>query len=200
MNVLAGWLPGAAQAVAAISVAFNLYGILFMGFSSFAMAASTRVGNALGAGREAAARLAALASAIVAPLIWLVVAALLTWPVSQNWLLGLFTTGTDPLLLEVRRQGGQRGLANCVQGVRMPVPAMLLAMLLAPAVLFALCCAVLPCPSSRLNAIPHYSQPVRAQRMRSLLYLVVLLELFDGAQVGTLRVELLSAVRTHHGV
>ncbi|KAI7842583.1 hypothetical protein COHA_003687 [Chlorella ohadii] len=119
MNVLAGWLPGAAQAVAAISVAFNLYGILFMGFSSFAMAASTRVGNALGAGREAAARLAALASAIVAPLIWLVVAALLTWPVSQNWLLGLFTTGTDPLLLE---------------------------------------------------------------RMRSLLYLVVLLELFDGAQ------------------
>lgn len=26
MNVLAGWLPGAAQAVAALSVAFNLYG------------------------------------------------------------------------------------------------------------------------------------------------------------------------------
>lgn len=79
------------------------------------MAASTRVGNALGAGREAAARLAALASAIVAPIIWLVVAFLLTWPVSQNWLLGLFTTGTDPLLLQVRRQpGAVEGWGACM--------------------------------------------------------------------------------------
>lgn len=31
MNVLAGWLPNAAQSVAALAVAFNLYGILFMG-------------------------------------------------------------------------------------------------------------------------------------------------------------------------
>lgn len=119
MNVLAGWLPGAAQAVAALSVAFNLYGILFMGFSAFAMAASTRVGNALGAGLASKARLAALASALVAPAIWCVVAFVLVWPVSQNLLLSLFTTGTDELLL---------------------------------------------------------------QRMRSLLYLVVALELFDGAQ------------------
>jgi MATE family multidrug resistance protein len=119
MNILAGWLPGAAQAVAAISVAFNLYGILFMGFGAFAMAASTRVGNALGAGSAAAARLAALSAAVMAPLVWVVVAAVLTWPVSQSALLSLFTTGADELLL---------------------------------------------------------------QRMRSLLYLVVLLELFDGAQ------------------
>ena len=31
MNVLAGWLPNAAQSVAALAVAFNLYGILLMG-------------------------------------------------------------------------------------------------------------------------------------------------------------------------
>lgn len=115
MNVLAGWLPGAAQSVAAISVAFNLYGILFMGFAAFGMAASTRVGNALGAGREQAARLAALASAIVAPAIWLVVACVLTWPVTQNWLLSLFTTGTDPLLLQVRRGGSGCGCGGTVQ-------------------------------------------------------------------------------------
>lgn len=41
-----------------------------MGFSAFAMAASTRVGNALGAGLASKARLAALASALVAPAIW----------------------------------------------------------------------------------------------------------------------------------
>lgn len=119
MNILAGWLPGAAQSVAAIAVAFNLYGILFMGFSAFAMAASTRVGNALGSGSAPRARLAALSAALVAPVIWLAVAAILTTPATQNALLGLFTTGADELLL---------------------------------------------------------------QRMRSLLYLVVLLELFDGAQ------------------
>ena len=119
MNVLAGWLPGAAQSVAAIAVAFNLYGIRFMGFSAFAMTASTRVGNALGGGDAEGARLAALAAALVAPAIWVVVAAVLTWPPSQAALLGLFTTGADELLL---------------------------------------------------------------QRMRSLLYLVVVLELFDGAQ------------------
>ncbi|KAL4857142.1 Protein DETOXIFICATION 15 [Chlorella vulgaris] len=113
MGVLAGWLPGAAQAVAAISVAFNLYG------DAFGMAGSTRVGNALGAGSAEGARLAALSAAAVAPLIWVLVAAILVTPLTQNLLLSLFTTGTDELLL---------------------------------------------------------------QRMRSLLYLVVLLELFDGAQ------------------
>lgn len=158
MNILAGWLPHAAASVAALSVAFNLYGarpqacgrlvawfgggscaldaslnlpssppsptslhtgICFMGFSAFGMAASTRVGNALGAGSAEGARTAALASALVAPLIWVAVAAILLFPPSQALLLGLFTTGTDPVLLA---------------------------------------------------------------RMRSLLWLVVVLELFDGAQ------------------
>ena len=164
MNVLAGWLPGAAQSVAAISVAFSLYGILFMGFAAFGMAASTRVGNALGAGREQAARLAALASAVVAPAIWLVVACVLTWPVTQNWLLGLFTTGTDPLLLQVRRLGA--GRPQVLGRGRMPRltpwPGL----------------AVAPEPPAPPAMHPH------AQHMRSLLYLVVLLELFDGAQVG----------------
>ncbi|PSC71055.1 MATE efflux family isoform A [Micractinium conductrix] len=119
MNILSGWLPNAAQSVAAISVAFNLYGILFMGFSAFAMAASTRVGNSLGAGSASGARLAALGAALAAPVIWIFVAFVLTWPPSQAALLSLFTNGTDEVLL---------------------------------------------------------------QRMRSLLYLVVVLELFDGAQ------------------
>ena len=119
MNVMAGFLPGAAQSVAALSVAFSLYGVLFMAFSAVAMAASTRVGNALGAGSARGARLAALAAAVSAPAIWVAVATVLTWPPSQNLLLSFFTTGADPQLLE---------------------------------------------------------------KMRSLLYLVVVLELFDGAQ------------------
>ena len=90
-----------------------------MSFSACSMAASTRVGNALGAGSPERARLAALSSAVVAPALWVVVAFILTFPPTQNALLGLFTTGTDPLLLS---------------------------------------------------------------RMRALLYLVVVLELFDGAQ------------------
>lgn len=92
-----------------------------MGFSAFAMAASTRVGNSLGAGSASGARLAALGAALAAPVIWIFVAFVLTWPPSQAALLSLFTNGTDEVLL---------------------------------------------------------------QRMRSLLYLVVVLELFDGGWGG----------------
>lgn len=70
------------------------------GFSAFGMAASTRVGNALGAGNPEGARLAALASALTAPCLWVLVAAILIVPASQNLLLSLFTRGTDELLLE----------------------------------------------------------------------------------------------------
>lgn len=82
----------------------------------------SRVGNALGAGRAAAAKLAALAAAASAPVLWVAVAVILVNPTCQHLLLALFTSKAgDELLL---------------------------------------------------------------QRMRNLLYLVVVLELFDGAQTG----------------
>lgn len=50
MTVLAGLLPDPETSVSAVSVAFNVYGILYMGFAAFGMSACTQVGNALGAG------------------------------------------------------------------------------------------------------------------------------------------------------
>lgn len=79
------------------------------------------MGNALGAGKVAAAKLAALAAACSAPFLWAIVALILVLPPSQRLLISLFTSGADELLL---------------------------------------------------------------QRMRHLLYLVVILELFDGGQTG----------------
>lgn len=98
-TVASGFLPNAEAAVAAISVAFNLYGVLFMPFAAQSLAACTRVGNSLGAGRPARARLAALAAMLSAPATWVLVAALLVAPPSQRALLALFTDGTDVLLL-----------------------------------------------------------------------------------------------------
>jgi MATE family multidrug resistance protein len=80
-----------------------------------------RVGNALGAGQPARAKLAAVAAVLSAPVIWVPVALILGLPPSQRLLIRLFTDGADQLLL---------------------------------------------------------------QRMRGLLYIVVVLELFDGSQTG----------------
>ncbi|KAK9815228.1 hypothetical protein WJX72_000308 [[Myrmecia] bisecta] len=119
MTLVAGLLPDPDSAVAAIAVAFNLYGILFMAFVSVSIAVTVRVGNALGAGQAGQARLAANAAAVSTPLIWAVVAVILIEPHTQALLLSVFTNGQDAELLS---------------------------------------------------------------RMRRLLYLVVVLELFDGAQ------------------
>lgn len=42
MTVISGLLPDPQSAVAAIAVAFNLYGVLFMGFAAQSMAAGAR--------------------------------------------------------------------------------------------------------------------------------------------------------------
>lgn len=50
MTLAAGMLPDPSTCVAAISVAFNVYGCLYMGFSALSMTACAQVGNGLGAG------------------------------------------------------------------------------------------------------------------------------------------------------
>ncbi|KAK9842256.1 hypothetical protein WJX81_002908 [Elliptochloris bilobata] len=104
MLLVAGLLPDATVAVAAISVAFNCYGLLYMPFVSFGMAVCTRVGNELGAGSAAGAHLAMDAAALVAPALWLAAAAVLGAPAAQRALVGMFTTpGDEALLVQLRR-------------------------------------------------------------------------------------------------
>lgn len=58
-----------------------------------------RVGNALGAGKAALARLSALSATAAAPLLWLAIAAVLLIPATQRMLIGLFTSGADEQLV-----------------------------------------------------------------------------------------------------
>ncbi|GFR43909.1 hypothetical protein Agub_g5043 [Astrephomene gubernaculifera] len=99
MTLAAGRLPDPGTQVAAASVSFNIYGILYMCFAAFSMTTSTAVGNALGAGSARAARHAALTSLLTAPLMWVAIAALLVEPHSQRWLALVFTDGGDPALM-----------------------------------------------------------------------------------------------------
>jgi hypothetical protein len=55
------------------------------------------VGAALGAGQAISARLAARASLLAVPLVWVVVAALLLEPDSQKGILWLFTKASFPI-------------------------------------------------------------------------------------------------------
>lgn len=63
-----------------------------------------RVGNELGAGSAAGARLAMDAAALTAPALWLAAAAVLGAPAAQRALVGLFTTPGDVALLAELRQ------------------------------------------------------------------------------------------------
>ncbi|GFH20514.1 multidrug and toxic compound extrusion protein, partial [Haematococcus lacustris] len=73
--------------------------MLFMGFTALSITASTFVGNALGAGDARQAKVAALASVLGAPLLWLLVALVLLEPHSQAALIALFTDGSEPNLV-----------------------------------------------------------------------------------------------------
>ena len=66
--------------------------------------AARRVGNELGAGSAAGARLAMDAAALTAPALWLAAAAVLGAPPAQRALVGLFTTPGDVALLAELRQ------------------------------------------------------------------------------------------------
>ncbi|KAG2453546.1 hypothetical protein HYH02_001765 [Chlamydomonas schloesseri] len=99
MTLAAGKLPDPGTAVAAASISFNLYGILYMVFLAFSTTTSTAVGNALGSGSGRAARHAALTSLCAAPAMWVIVATLLIEPHSQHALALIFTDGSDPALM-----------------------------------------------------------------------------------------------------
>ncbi|KAG2439264.1 hypothetical protein HXX76_004625 [Chlamydomonas incerta] len=99
MTLAAGKLPDPGTAVAAASISFNLYGLLYMVFAAFSTTTSTAVGNALGSGSASAARNAALTSLFAAPAMWMIVATLLIEPHSQHALALIFTDGSDPALM-----------------------------------------------------------------------------------------------------
>lgn len=84
--------------MAAIGLAFNIYGTLFMAFLGVAVAVGTRVGNSLGAKRPGSARLSAFTAISVTPVIWLPLAVLLTLPYTQSKLVGIFVRPEDTLL------------------------------------------------------------------------------------------------------
>lgn len=99
MTLAAGKLPDPGTAVAASSIAFNLYGILFMCFAAFSMTACATVGNALGAGSAKRARISAWTALSTAPVMWVAIAALLLEPHTQRLLCLVFTDGSDPVLM-----------------------------------------------------------------------------------------------------
>ncbi|EFJ50951.1 hypothetical protein VOLCADRAFT_103747 [Volvox carteri f. nagariensis] len=98
MTVAAGKLPDPGTAVSAASISFNIYGVLFMCFSAFAVTTCTQVGNALGAGSARAARHAALTALCTAPMLWVGIATLLVEPHTQRLLTLIFTDGHDTSL------------------------------------------------------------------------------------------------------
>ncbi|GAB4814513.1 hypothetical protein N2152v2_001559 [Parachlorella kessleri] len=98
-SIVSGLLPDPESAVAAMGVALSTYGLLYMPSLAQSIAASTRVGNALGAGNAALAKLAALAACVSTPLVWMAAAAILLAHPSQHLLISLFTSGEDEMLL-----------------------------------------------------------------------------------------------------
>ncbi|GFR42578.1 hypothetical protein Agub_g3505, partial [Astrephomene gubernaculifera] len=104
MTVIAAALPNPDTSVAAISVAFSTCAVLYMPFNAFGMTACTQVGNMLGAGDGRAARTAALASSLVAPLLWGCTAApLLLEPHCRAAVISVFTSSRDAELLGLLR-------------------------------------------------------------------------------------------------
>ncbi|PNH12640.1 Multidrug and toxin extrusion protein 1 [Tetrabaena socialis] len=103
MTVLAARLPDPDTSVAAISVAFSTCAVFYMPFNAFGMTACTQVGNMLGAGDGRAARTAALASALIGPLLWTAPAVLLLEPHCQAAVISVFTSSTDAALLGLLR-------------------------------------------------------------------------------------------------
>lgn len=101
MTVLAAKLPDPQTSVAAISVAFSTCAVAYMPFSAFGMTACTQVGNCLGAGNAHGARTAALASALVGPLLWGASAVLLLEPHCRAGVIAVFTSSSDPELLRL---------------------------------------------------------------------------------------------------
>eukprot|EP00198_Chlamydomonas_reinhardtii_P003377 XP_001692713.1 integral membrane protein [Chlamydomonas reinhardtii] len=99
MTVAAAALPDSDRSVAAISVAFSTCAVFYMPFNAFGMTACTQVGNFLGAGDGRGARTAALASALMGPLLWAAPAVLLLEPHCRMAVISVFTSSQDPVLL-----------------------------------------------------------------------------------------------------
>jgi multidrug resistance protein, MATE family len=99
-TIAAGFLPDATESVAAIGLAFNLYGILYMLFSSLAMVLNSRVGAGIGSRNSQRVIDALKAACILVPSAWLAVSFMLIFPPSQALLLSIFTDGKDALLIK----------------------------------------------------------------------------------------------------
>ncbi|KAG2423423.1 hypothetical protein HXX76_015294 [Chlamydomonas incerta] len=104
MTVAAAALPDSDRSVAAISVAFSTCAVFYMPFNAFGMTACTQVGNFLGAGDGRGARTAALASALMGPLLWVAPAVLLLEPHCRMAVISVFTSSHDPALLDMLTQ------------------------------------------------------------------------------------------------
>ncbi|MCJ1429726.1 hypothetical protein MMC29_007641 [Sticta canariensis] len=121
--VLAGDLPDAAQAVAALGAVIEVYDIVVMPFLAQLLTLSTsvpnqsvlimlhvhilhvcRVGNALGSGNAQAARVAVAAAVAVVPLAWACLIIPLIEPHLQRLVMRVFTDESDALLLRHMRR------------------------------------------------------------------------------------------------
>ncbi|PRW60882.1 MATE efflux family [Chlorella sorokiniana] len=98
-SVAAGWLPNPEASLAAMAVAFSLYGMAQMVFASLGMSACTRVGNGLGAGSAPLAKLSALAAVTTMPPLWVSLAVVLVVPKLQYIVISVFTSDTGDSVL-----------------------------------------------------------------------------------------------------
>eukprot|EP00798_Chlamydomonas_sp_ICE-L_P007796 gene7796-990_t len=102
MTLVACLLPDPSVAVAAVGVAFNVYGMLYMVYLALCMAACAQVGNRLGAGDAEGAQAATIAAVMVSPMAWSIAAVILLLPVSQRTIIQLFEApGVDARELEL---------------------------------------------------------------------------------------------------
>ncbi|EFJ52692.1 hypothetical protein VOLCADRAFT_115641 [Volvox carteri f. nagariensis] len=101
MTVIAAALPDPTNSVAAISVGFSTCAVMYMPFNAFGMTACTQVGNKLGAGDGRGARTAAVASALVGPLLWSLPAVALIEPHCRDVVISVFTDDRNPRFMSI---------------------------------------------------------------------------------------------------
>ena len=103
LDVIAGLFTGAATQVAAISLSFQIYGWLFMGFVGPGASVGIRVGTFAGAGNARGARTAYRVAFICTMGLWLIIAFLLVEPHVQGAIIDIFVSdSTDSNASDLR--------------------------------------------------------------------------------------------------
>ena len=102
LDVIAGLFSGAATQVAAISLSFQIYGWLFMGFVGPGSSVSIRVGTLAGAGDARGARTAYRVAFLCTLGLWLVIAFLLIEPHVQGAIIDIFVSSDGDNASELR--------------------------------------------------------------------------------------------------